>query len=64
MTVHQAKGKEFDAVVIADGFRRFYGDDDEGRNLFYVALTRGTKRWTVIAPDDDAQASPLLRQLQ
>lgn len=60
MTVHQAKGKEFDAVVIGDGFRRFYGDDEESRNLFYVALTRATKRWTVIAPDDDAQATPLL----
>lgn len=61
MTVHQAKGKEFDAVVIADAFNRFYRDDEESRNVFYVALTRATKSWTVIAPDHDNQASPLLR---
>lgn len=51
MTVHQSKGKEFDAVIIADATARSYPDDLESRNLFYVALTRGRAMWTIIATD-------------
>lgn len=61
MTAHQAKGKEFDHVILADASERFFPDDSESRNLFYVAVTRASRGWTVIAPDNEA--SPLLSVL-
>jgi superfamily I DNA/RNA helicase len=62
MTAHQAKGKEFDAVVLYALDERFWPDDgDEHRRLFYVAMTRATRSWRLIAPD--AGASPLLQVL-
>lgn len=61
MTAHQAKGKEFEAVVLADATARFWRDDDEHRRLFYVVITRATRSWTVVAPDQGA--SPLIRFL-
>ncbi len=35
-----------------------------GREQLDLALTRATRRWTVIGPDDDARATPLLRHLR
>ena len=62
MTAHQSKGKEFDAVVLHALDGRFWPDDhDEHRRLFYVAMTRATRSWRLIAPD--AGASPLLQLL-
>lgn len=61
MTAHQAKGKEFDAVVFSDVSARFWPDDEESRRLFYVAVTRATARWIFVAPDRNQ--SPLLRHL-
>jgi hypothetical protein len=61
MTAHHSKGKEFDAVVIADATDLSYPDDVDGRNLLYVALTRGRAMWTIIATD--ANPTPLLRHL-
>jgi DNA helicase-2/ATP-dependent DNA helicase PcrA len=62
MTAHQAKGKEFDAVVLYCLDERFWPDDgDEHRRLFYVAMTRATRSWRLIAPDRGA--SPLLNLL-
>jgi DNA helicase-2/ATP-dependent DNA helicase PcrA len=58
MTAHQAKGKEFDAVVVVPLDARRWPDDDEHRRLLYVALTRATQSWTLIAPSTDA--SPML----
>ena len=51
MTAHQSKGKEFDAVIIPDATDQSYPDSVKGRNLFYVALTRGSAMWTLIATD-------------
>lgn len=61
MTAHQAKGKEFDAVVLADAMDRFWPDDDDHRRLFYVAVTRASRWWTFVAPDQ--RASQLLEFL-
>lgn len=61
MTVHQAKGREFDAVVLSHADKRSYPDTADGRNLFYVALTRGRSRWHLIT--QQAQRSPLIDHL-
>ena len=58
MTAHQAKGKEFDAVVLADGMARYWPDKAETRRLFYVSVTRASKSLTIVAPDRGA--SPLI----
>lgn len=58
MTAHQAKGKEFDAVIVFNAGARQFPDSEDGRRLFYVAVTRASKRWIVIAPNQDP--SPLL----
>ena len=46
MSAHQAKGKEFDAVVILNASARHFPDTAEGRRLFYVAVTRASREWT------------------
>jgi superfamily I DNA/RNA helicase len=61
MTAHQAKGREFDAIVLANASARFFPNDDESRRVFYVAVTRASRFWVVIAPDRNA--SPLLAAL-
>jgi hypothetical protein len=61
MTAHQAKGKEFDAVVLFPVDVRRWPDDPEHRRLLYVALTRATGTWILVSPSQDA--SPLLRLL-
>lgn len=52
ITVHQAKGLEFDTVILAgcteDEFPGYFalraGQEEEERHLFYVALTRARRR--------------------
>jgi superfamily I DNA/RNA helicase len=61
MTVHQAKGKEVDAVILVNAGARQFADSDDDRRLSYVAMTRALKRWLVVAPARDAL--PLLRSL-
>lgn len=56
MTAHQAKGKEFDAIVMGDAMERFWPDDDDHRRLFYVAVTRASRSWTIVAPDEGASS--------
>lgn len=62
MTAHQAKGKEFDVVIIVNAGQLQFPDDADGRRLFYVAVTRASKRWVILAPQDDP--SPLLQHLR
>jgi hypothetical protein len=62
MTAHQAKGREFDAVIIVHASKRFLPNTEAARRLFYVAVTRGARRWTLIYPDGDQ--SPLVDHLE
>jgi superfamily I DNA/RNA helicase len=62
MTAHQSKGKEFDMIILAGASARDFPDDEESRRLFYVAVTRATKRWVVLAPE--RHPSPLLDGLR
>lgn len=61
MTAHQAKGKEFDSVILAGATEQLFEDTYDGRRLFYVAVTRASKQWVVIAPE--GSESPLLSYL-
>ncbi|GAB2581729.1 AAA family ATPase [Streptomyces capparidis] len=56
LTARQAKGLEFDSVVIADP-RGITDDSPRGLNDLYVALTRPTRSLAVVHPDP---APPLL----
>ncbi len=49
LTVPQAKGLEFDSVLIADPAGLLEASP-RGRNDLYVALTRATQRVAVIHP--------------
>lgn len=62
MTVHQSKGREFDAVVLFDVNAESYRwNAEESIRLFYVAITRARRRWELIAPGGNA--SPLIEAL-
>ena len=47
LTVRQAKGLEFDSVIVADP-GAIESDSPRGRSDLYVALTRATQRLTVV----------------
>ncbi|MGH3729362.1 MAG: HelD family protein [Micromonosporaceae bacterium] len=47
LTVRQAKGLEFDSVVVVDP-ERIVAESPRGRNDLYVALTRATQRLTIV----------------
>lgn len=57
-TVHRAKGREFDHVIIPSLGVSTYRDDPRSRRLLYVALTRARKSITIFVPR--ASPSPLL----
>jgi DNA helicase IV len=47
LSVSQAKGLEFDAVIVADP-ERILADSPRGLNDLYVAITRATQRLGVV----------------
>jgi DNA helicase IV len=51
LDVAQSKGLEFDAVLIADP-AGIIAESDRGLSDLYVAITRPTKRLTILAPGD------------
>ena len=60
LTVTQAKGLEFDRVVLADPAGIIAGSQNGGHDL-YVAITRATHRLTVVYEGD---LPALLRSLE
>jgi DNA helicase II / ATP-dependent DNA helicase PcrA len=66
--VHNAKGKEFDHVVLpfleADEFPAGGADRREEENLFYVAITRAVSALTLVSPVDASLRSPFVKRLQ
>ena len=57
MTLALAKGLEFDSVIIPDGDSRAYPDTPVKRHQLYTAVSRATKRLTIVA---QGTLSPLL----
>ena len=57
-TVHAAKGREFGHVLVLGGGWNGGPDEDaeEGRRLYYVAMTRARKTLTLVSRRDDAVA--------
>ncbi|MFJ9366960.1 HelD family protein [Nocardia sp. NPDC101769] len=51
LTVHDVKGLEFDAVILAEP-HRILGESPRGVNDLYVALTRATQRLAVVHSAD------------
>ena len=49
LTVSQAKGLEFDSVLIADP-AQILGESPRGLSDLYVAMTRATQRLGVVHP--------------
>ena len=47
LTCHEAKGKEFDMVVLPYLSREIFPDEEESRQLLYVALTRARHKLMV-----------------
>lgn len=58
----QAKGLEFDAVVVASptGFLADDGDGGAGGRLLYVALTRAVQELTIVSPTDEPLPAALV----
>jgi len=52
LTVRQAKGLEFDSVIVADP-DGIVAESPRGRNDLYVALTRATQRLTIVEAEID-----------
>ncbi|MGH9891547.1 MAG: ATP-binding domain-containing protein [bacterium] len=58
-TIHKAKGREFDHVVVAHCSATPFRDDAESRRLLYVAISRARHSVTILA--SGSHPSPLLR---
>lgn len=57
-TIHKAKGREVDHVVLAPLTSKTFPDTKEARQLLYVALSRAKKSITLLS--DPSDPSPLL----
>ncbi len=58
MTIHKAKGKEFDKVIVYEGAfagQRFvtFGDFDKAKLVLRVAVTRAKSETIIFTPEDD-----------
>lgn len=59
LTVEEAKGLEFDTVIILDINEESYPDTELATRLFYVAITRALHRLVII---ENSNKSPLLHK--
>jgi hypothetical protein len=59
MTIHKAKGLEFETVAIPYCAGSLFKDDMPSRRRMYVAMSRAQARLHVLVPNDDP--TPLLR---
>lgn len=53
MNIHKSKGKEFDEVIIWEEYKKplvYPGDEDQGRLLLRVAVTRARSFATILTP--------------
>jgi DNA helicase IV len=57
MTVHQAKNREFDGVIVLWPYT-VAGDEEQHRRLLYNAITRAQRWFTVIAQNATILARP------
>ncbi|MGA8475872.1 MAG: UvrD-helicase domain-containing protein [Candidatus Cybelea sp.] len=57
-TVHRAKGFQFEHVLVSNVSSSHFPDDDRGRRLLYVAISRCMRSLTILLPQQGA--SPLL----
>lgn len=62
MTVHKAKGREYDAVVLPYLSETCFPANEEGARLLYVALTRATRELHLLFPSEEP--SPLFAGLE
>ena len=60
LTIHQAKGKEFDHVILPYVDSRSFRDTLNFRKLFYVGITRARQSVTIMFPLNDK--SDILKQ--
>ena len=51
MTVHQAKGREFDGIILFDASASSFPPNVDRMRVFYVAVTRARRSWDLIAPN-------------
>jgi superfamily I DNA/RNA helicase len=49
-TVHRAKGFQFDHVLVSNVSETHFPDDDYGRRLFYVAISRCSRSLALLIP--------------
>lgn len=52
MTIHQAKNREFDSVVVVWPFE-IRSDAERGRRLLYNAVTRAKRQAVVVVQDPE-----------
>jgi superfamily I DNA/RNA helicase len=62
MTIHQAKGREFDSVILYSALDTSFRPTRDDIRLFYVAVTRGIRDWTFVTLT--GRQTPLLAALK
>lgn len=62
LNVHQAKGKEFDWVILPDATEStFSSSKDDKKKLFYVAVTRARRKVVIYSRDNQSKILDIFR---
>jgi DNA helicase-2/ATP-dependent DNA helicase PcrA len=60
--IRQAKGLEFDYVILVDVNAASFGTDDESRHLFHIGATRAAHQlWLIVTATPSLLLPPALR---